>query len=199
MGAGEVLLLRAVFLLGKPPAMGRTDPQRQEWSLWLQTTLTPAIPGAALLEGQAPSPWLPADATERPRHRSAGQQALPSQVVFDFSFSPSLAFTSEEHFCSCAQYVALSCSGCQVLESWQLANAPRGQMPIVTHPPLLKEEELGFVAFCFLFFVLKVKLVCLPGHLLKLLVMANETCAGWFVSSDGSRFPGVGWGARGEQ
>jgi len=27
--------------------------------------------------------------------------------------------------------------------------------------------------------------------------MAKETCAGWFVSSDGSCFPGVGWGAQG--
>lgn len=47
-GVGEVLLLGAVFLLGKPPATGRIDPQMQEWSIWLPMTLTPAIPGAVL-------------------------------------------------------------------------------------------------------------------------------------------------------
>lgn len=64
-------------------------------------------------------------------------------------------------------------------------------------PVLIQGRRTGLCGFLLFVFVLKVKLVCLPGRLLKLLVMAKETCAGWFVSSDRSRFPEVGWGARG--
>lgn len=63
---------------------------------------------------------------------------------------------------------------------------------------VLTQGRTGLCGFVISVFVLKGKLACFPGCLLKLLVTAQETCAGWFVSPDGSQFPGVGWGAPGE-